>query len=54
MFLNDLFRHSFLEALGIRSCFGSYLGKLNKVIAGVAYRVMSSLSPEFLSLIKGG
>ncbi|XXN13667.1 MAG: hypothetical protein AAI902_00315 [Candidatus Hodgkinia cicadicola] len=54
LFLNDLFRHRFLGALGIRSCFSSYLGEVDKAIAGVAYSVMSNLSSEFLSLITGG
>ncbi len=53
-FLDDLFRRRFLEVLGIRSCFCSYLDKLNKTIAKAACNVASGLSSEFLSLIENG
>ncbi len=53
LFLNDLFRRSFLEALGIRSCFINYLSEVDNAIASVACAVMSNLSPQFLSLITG-
>ncbi len=53
LFLDDLFRRSFLEALGIRSCFINYLSRVDKAIASVACSVMSNLSPEFVSLIRG-
>lgn len=54
LFLDDLFRRSFIEALGMRSSFINYLSKVDKAIASVACSVLSSLSSEFLSLIRGG
>ncbi|XXM93365.1 MAG: cobyric acid synthase [Candidatus Hodgkinia cicadicola] len=53
LFLNDVFRCAFLKMLGIRSCYSSYLDKVNGVIAKVAYSVAPNLSAELLALIRG-
>ncbi|XXN13838.1 MAG: cobyric acid synthase [Candidatus Hodgkinia cicadicola] len=53
LFLNDPFRHLFLEMLNLRASGGSYLDKVNNAISKIAYKMAHNLSAKFLSLVRG-
>ncbi|ATY93499.1 Cobyric acid synthase [Candidatus Hodgkinia cicadicola] len=54
LFLNDIFRHTFLKALGLQTYFSVYSVKVDKILSELAYSIAQNLSAEFISLIRDG